>query len=105
MTKNVIYSPLTAEDIAAVCRSYDAKRPGLGDEFLVQLRRTLQHINDYPLSYQRLTGEFRRAQVRRFPLVVLYCFDANADAILVVGVLSTRRDPTHLLERTQGPTH
>ncbi|HEY6233087.1 MAG TPA: hypothetical protein VIW64_17620 [Pyrinomonadaceae bacterium] len=48
-------------DVESAFDWYESEEPGLGSEFLEQLRATYQRIIDNPLGYQQQPGGIRRA--------------------------------------------
>ena len=78
-------------DVEAAFNWYEGEEPGLGLEFLEELRAAYHRILDHPLGYQDLRSGICRALTRRFPYAVY--FSIEEEAIVIVAVLSTARDP------------
>jgi len=78
-------------DVEAAFNWYEGEEPGLGLEFLDELRAAYHRILHHPLGYQNLRSGIRRALTRRFPYAVY--FSIEEEAIVIVAVLSTARDP------------
>ena len=78
-------------DVEAAFDWYEGEEPGLGFEFLEQLRTSYKRILDHPLEYQHLRSGIRRALTRRFPYAIY--FSIEAEMIVILGVLHTARDP------------
>ena len=78
-------------DVEAAFEWYEAEEPGLGSEFLDELRTTYNRVLDFPRGYQELRSGIRRALTRRFPYAIY--FSIEQETIIVVAVLSTARDP------------
>jgi plasmid stabilization system protein ParE len=78
-------------DIEAAIDWYESEQPGLGLEFLDELRAAYLRILDGPLKYAVLRSGIRRALTRRFPYGVY--FSIEDDIILIIAVLHTARDP------------
>jgi plasmid stabilization system protein ParE len=76
---------------------YNAQRPGLGDEFLVEVLLTLERIQAYPAAWPHLSRQTRRCRTRRFPYGVVY--RATQDEILIVAVAHLHRRPLYWAER------
>jgi hypothetical protein len=81
---------------------YDDQRFGLGDDFLVELRRVLNRIHRGPDELPRLESyvgahEIRRCQLKRFPYLVIFAF--RPDEVLIVAISHARRRPLYWLER------
>jgi len=84
-------------DVEAAFNWYEGEEPGLGLEFLEELRAAYHRIVDHPLGYQDLRSGIRRALTRRFPYAVY--FSIEEEAIVIVAVLSTARDPEEWQQR------
>ena len=78
-------------DVEAAFNWYQGEEAGLGLEFLEELRAAYHRILEHPLGYQDLRSGIRRALTRRFPYAVY--FSIEEEAIVIVAVLSTARDP------------
>ena len=90
MKRYAIEAELAVEaDVEAAFNWYEREEPGLGFEFLEELRAAYQRILDHPLGYLR--RGIRRTLTRRFPYAVYFSIEETI--IVVVAVLSTARDP------------
>ena len=91
--------PLAKADIESEARWYDAQKPGLGPDFVDEVKRVVAVIAEQPLHYSVRFGNWRRANLRRFPHAVFYqVFD---DQPVVFAVLHTERDHGPILESRQ----
>ena len=70
---------------------YEARRAGLGDDFVAEVQRVLDTIVNQPNRYPVVYGDVREAAVRRFPYCVYY--RAKADRVVVIAVFHTSRNP------------
>lgn len=84
-------------DIEAAFEWYESEQPGLGFEFLDEVRAVYTRILDGPLKYQALRSGIRRALARRFPYAIY--FSVEDDLIVVIAVLDTARDPAEWQSR------
>ena len=91
MTHAVILRRKAEDDIRKVLRWYESQDPSLGEQFLIELRRTLEQIGQFPESSPAMHKSVRRALIRRFPYLVFYL--AEAARVVVLAVLHTSRDP------------
>lgn len=87
----LISEPQADLDIEAAFDWYENERPGLGLEFLDELRASYGRIADGPLKYQDLRGGIRRALLRRFPYAVYFAVEGEVAVILTV--LRASEDP------------
>jgi len=93
----LISEPPADLDVEAAFEWYENERPGLGLEFLDELRATYNRIADGPLKYQELRGGIRRALLKRFPYAVYFAIEG--EVVVVVAVLHASRDPAEWQRR------
>ncbi|MFN8625776.1 MAG: type II toxin-antitoxin system RelE/ParE family toxin [Candidatus Binatia bacterium] len=93
----LISEPPADLDVEAAFEWYENERPGLGAEFLDELRAAYKRIADGPLKYRELRGGIRRALLRRFSYAVYFAIEA--DIVVVVAVLHASRDPAEWQRR------
>jgi len=89
--------PAVEADVEAAFDWYEGEEPGLGFEFLEELRAAYHRILEHPFGYQDLRSGIRRALSRRFPYAVY--FSVEGETIVIVAVLSTARDPAEWQRR------
>lgn len=88
---NLTYHPLVEDDLAEAAGFYEAEAPGLGEDFLTEVRRAVDGICAMPERWVRVSGPVRRCLLDRFPFALYYVHDG--DHILVLTVVHTRRHP------------
>jgi len=93
----LISEPAADLDVIAAFEWYEGERPGLGWEFLDELRGTYTRVEDGPFHYQDLRAGVRRALLRRFPYSVY--FAVERELVVVVAVLRASRDPAEWQRR------
>lgn len=77
---------------------YEAQEPGLGEDFIFEIRRLCRHIVEAPRLGTEVQSGVRRRLVRRFPYAVLYAIE-NSD-VLVLAVAHQSRRPGYWSSRT-----
>jgi plasmid stabilization system protein ParE len=87
----LVAEPRVDLDVAAAFAWYENEQPGLGLDFLNELRATYDRIADGPFKYQDLRSGIRRALVGRFPYAVYFAVEAGI--VVVLSVLHVSRDP------------
>ena len=97
----LIIEPAAEADIAQAFDWYEGELEGLGSRFLDAVDAALVTIAQRPESFPVVHRSARRALLRRFPYQVL--FELKTQAILVVGVFHTSRDPLVWRERLDQP--
>ena len=91
MADDLVVAPEATKDIQEAYSWYEARRVGLGEEFLSCVDACVQSLFRAPLMYAVVHENYRRAFVRRFPYVVFYeCSDRT---LTVYGVFHSSRDP------------
>lgn len=89
---NLVYDPRVEDDLVDAAAFYEARSPGLGEDFLAELRQVVDEILRAPDSWQRVDGgPVRRGLLVRFPYAVYY--HAVPERVLVLRVMHTRRQP------------
>ena len=91
MTVEVRLRPEAEQDLADAATWYEGARPGLGEQFLEEMRSVISSIAERPLAYPLVHRTARRALLRRFPFGVFY--RAEASQIVVIGIFHGSRDP------------
>lgn len=93
----LVSEPRADLDIEAAFQWYEKEQPGLGSEFLDELRAAYDRIVEGPLKYQHLRSGVRRALLRRFPYAVYFAVEQTV--IVVLAVLHASRDPAEWQRR------
>ncbi|MBI4491113.1 MAG: type II toxin-antitoxin system RelE/ParE family toxin [Deltaproteobacteria bacterium] len=90
MTEYRLVSELRGDlDIDATFLWYEKEQPGLGLEFLDELRATYNRIIEGPLKYQHLRSGIRRALLRRFPYAVYFALEQMVIVVLAISAPQT----------------
>jgi plasmid stabilization system protein ParE len=87
----MIIRPEAEVDLTNARDWYERQRAGLGAAFLLCVEEVLERISRTPEMYRVVHQDIWRALTRRFPYAVYYRIVANA--VVVLGILHTRRDP------------
>ena len=90
-------------DLWRVVLRYEEQRRGLGFDFLLAFKSTIESMRLHPASRQVIAKATRRALLRRFPYFVLYI--ANKDEVLITALFHCRRDPLSWSNRVGEPVN
>ena len=94
--------PAARDDLDAAARWYEAQEPGLGRQFLAEVRLVFQRIRSNPAAYPASYRGTRRALIRRLPYGVIYLPVPDQSYIVVLAVLYCGRDPNLWRQRSRG---
>jgi plasmid stabilization system protein ParE len=70
---------------------YNEQSEGLGYEFAVEVKRTIERIIRFPDAWTNPSARTRRCRTRRFPYGLVY--QIRDDTVLIVAVMHLRRHP------------
>ncbi|MBN1998324.1 type II toxin-antitoxin system RelE/ParE family toxin [candidate division KSB1 bacterium] len=70
---------------------YNQQSEGLGFEFAIEVKRTLERIIQFPNAWAPLSKRCRRCRVKRFPYGIIY--QIRNDKILIIAVMHLHRHP------------
>lgn len=90
MKYELIVKPSAEIDIWEAVLWHNARRTGLGDEFLLTVEAKFNEIIRNPLQYPLFYRNLRRCFTARFPYGIYFTIDE--DEIFVHAVIHTSRD-------------
>ncbi len=99
MYKAVIL-PLAKQDIKDAASWYNDRQLGLGKRFTVHVRNTVHYIRQNPGAVAIRYDTTRTALLSKFPYLIHFTVDETKKLVIILGVLSTSRDPK--LWKTRG---
>jgi len=99
MTYTLRFLPNVEEDAIAAYVWYEARSPGLGEEFLRVFYACVREIPRNPLLYERVYGKLRRRLLRRFPYAIYFMI--KEDQVVVIGLFHCARDPRTVQKELQ----
>jgi plasmid stabilization system protein ParE len=76
---------------------YNEQSEGLGYEFALEIRKTIERIIHYPEAWTPLSKRTRRCRCNNFPYGVIYYI--KDDVIIIVAVMHFKRKPTYWKDR------
>jgi hypothetical protein len=79
-------------------RFLDEAGAGVADAFLAEVTEAINRIERYPNAWQKLSGQWHRCLMRRFPYGLIYTH--NDHEILVVAVAHLHRNPNYWQDRS-----
>lgn len=91
------FLPPAEDDLRDAAVYYESLRDGLGDDFLLEIRRTIDRIMEYPDGWSQVSLNSRRCLANRFPYEVIYSLE-NGD-VLISAVANQHRHPDYWKNR------
>jgi plasmid stabilization system protein ParE len=82
--------PLAIADAEHAEGWYEAQRPGLGLEFILEIDVAIETVARFPEMYALQYRQTRRVLLRRFPYAMYFTFDN--DVVEVFAILHLRRE-------------
>jgi len=98
MSLPIIFRPIARLEMDEAMGWYQKQKEGLEAEFKDAAVQLLERIAAAPLRFGPVRGEIRRALLRRFPYAIHFVPEPNA--VIVLAVFHTKRDPRHLEGRS-----
>ena len=102
----VRFAPEVPDELAEAVLWYEARRQGLGSEFLDEVEAILPLVASSPRSFPRLQGvnatlEIRRALLARFPYALVFLVQQEQEDVRVLAVAHAKRRPGYWLSRVR----
>lgn len=91
MTLRVAFRRAAIREFEDAAVWYDEQRPGLGEEFIVEIEEAVSRAAATPKRYPIVFGDLRRTVARRFPYSVY--FRVRTNSMVVLAVFHGRRNP------------
>lgn len=91
MAADLIITPRASDDLDEAFQWYEARRTGLGEEFLNSFDACIRVVLQNPELYAFVRKTYRRALMRRFPYAIL--FEFARPSVVVYAVFHTSRRP------------
>jgi len=87
----LVLRPEAEADLAKACTWFNKKRPGLGNEFLLDAESTFGRLEEMPTLGVAGYRAVRRCKLRRFQYVVYYRVQDRF--VQIIGVVHGKRHP------------
>jgi len=97
----VDFRPEIKRDIREGYNWYEAKRVGLGRDFVLAIVNVFESLEENPYlnARGRQGGQVRWRRAKRFPYRIIYEVQENERVVLVVAVLHSARSDRHWQSR------
>lgn len=92
------YHPQSRRELRKAAATYNAERPGLGDDFLAEFDAAARIVKAHGAAMAVWRRDVRVVRLKRFPYGIYYRIIGNTARVLTIKHL--HRDPDHGLDRT-----
>lgn len=89
--RRISYGSAARSDLRSAKQYYDELRPGLGREFVLEVKAQLSKIAEFPSAFRMIHDGIRKAPIKRFLFDIYY--SPTDEEIFVVAVMHRRRHP------------
>lgn len=90
MSARLVIGPQAEQDLQSAIEWYNGQKPGLGIDFLDEVRVCINGIREHPEFHSPIHKKFRRALVKRFPYAIYYKIVKQTVEILAIVHYSRR---------------
>jgi plasmid stabilization system protein ParE len=98
MSLPVIFKSVARFEFDEAVAWYEGERPGLGEEFKLEVKSALQRALANPELFQRVRGRAKKIRLRRFKKYAIY-FAVKDDVFSILSVFHGSRNPAELRRR------
>jgi len=95
--RGVVVLESAEEEIEAAADYLDEETPGLGDEFLAEVQRTIGRLRLNPYVGPKIKPRVHKIGLRRFSYDLIYLIPPSS--VVIVAVVHHRRDPGYWRNR------
>ncbi len=99
MNWTVYISDVAREELNEAHSYYEAKRPGLGTNFLTEIEAIMPRLEDNPYQFPTRFQDLRAATLQKFPFLVVYRLEEAPREVDVVAIANTYQDPKRWQKR------
>lgn len=76
---------------------YESRRPGLGEEFRLEITEAVQRIMDHPAAWTPFSKSTRCCRANRFPYGIVYSI--RGEEIVIIAIMHLYRKPGYWKNR------
>ena len=99
MSWTVYITEVAREELDEAHSYYEAKQPGLGTDFLVEIEAIMPRLESNPYQFPERFLDLRAATLQRFPFLVVYRVQEASLEVDVVAIANTYQDPKRWQKR------
>ena len=92
--------PLAEQDALEAAIWYEERQPGLGEQFLSEIDRTVRVLSNSALLHRERFADVRRAPLHRFKFYGVY-YTIRGEEVWILAIFHGRRHPRRWEERRE----
>lgn len=93
----IIYAPEAKIELKEAAEYYENCKENLGEAFLIEVENAVEKLIKYPFRWRKISGNFRRSLLIKFPYGIIYRVDE--DEIFIAAVMHLKRKPDYWKKR------
>lgn len=98
MSLRISLHPAARAEFEAAIGWYEARQPGLGRAFKLEVKLALRRAVAHPEHFRRVRGRAQTIRLRRFEKYAIY-FAIKDDVLAILAIFHASRDPATLERR------
>ena len=100
MKSNIIFSSKASKTLQETFDWYEVRSEGLGLRFVELIDKSLKLISQNPESFPAKINNYREFVLNKFPYIIVYEYSKEQNAIYILHIFHTKRNPKQKLKRT-----
>ncbi len=88
---------IAEQEISDSLEYYNNQAPGLGYEFVAEVKMTIERIKNCPSAWTTISENARRCLLNKFPFALIY--QLLPDEIVIVAAMHLNRKPEYWKDR------
>ena len=93
----IIFHPDARDELFSAITYYNEQSPGLGTEFLEEIKKSVNKIQENPTRWKLLKKQVRQYIVQRFPFSIFYI--STPEQVYIVAIAHNKRKPYYWKSR------
>ncbi len=95
----IIFHPEARDELFSSIAYYNEKSPGLGTEFLEEIKKSVRNIQSNPKRWKIVKNQVRQCILQRFPFLIFYI--STPKQIFIVAFAHNKRKPNYWQSRVK----
>lgn len=94
---NFEFHPQAQQELEDAVNYYDGISEALGDQFILEIQKTWERIENFPEAWPQLSKNTHKCRVLTFPYGVIY--QLKETEIFIIAIMHLQRQPNYWVDR------